>query len=1445
MDNKDSLFSQRKSLTDICSVPDKIISVYSLEKHVWADSNSVESRNKRLPELQSIEEFQFDPVRPFLTDVLKNMAAPYNQEKKDYPIGQGYWIQAEFGSGKSHLLCVLSALALGKENSWKIVEEKEKKIGKGKRESLYRFWEEGIRSKSGNGNKGIFVIVRTLVGAGSGTVGLQDKGKRLAEYILDAAKEQLQIELGKNISLYPVELLADRFLKEDIDRYRNDLKKFLKDPQFFDDDEFEEINDFINDIQQNKSPEYKRSCGNKLWRFYTEYLKVRPQIAAESEDILKHMAETIMQEGYSGILLLLDEVSLFMKNRDPDQRDDDEKTLVVLSNRLAKIHNLPVWTICAAQQAIESKLGVKNIIADDRLKLVKLLENDKDYYDIVLSRVREITQPDAISNYYLHYKKGFTWPNSIGETEFAHFFPFYKPAIEVLRAITFELTTTRSAIHFMHQTLKHQFKKKGDELIRLWELFDETVKYEEDPSGVHAGLVAIKTKKEIEYRAYESCKRQIEGLTKGLLKHYHDKSIKIIQTLFLYHISKIRQKGINPEEIANSVLIERDSEANADENIQHYETLAVNLKKELRQIVQTSDEDGKPYYKFDPVFTGVDPRDEFRKARDEVESHEVLLKEAWNHLLAMDEWPVRTRQMTIDLSSGIKSLFKDIAPFSIENLSSAANKDKSISIVWNGRSVSGVIGMRDFRQMTNKNQILPAIESDQTDNDFSVYIGTQSLQADNVRSLIGRRKDPRVLFWIPDDLTREENERLIDFAAYKKLVSDWQGNDSEDAVAVINWVSNTLQTELGRIIKIAQMSYGRGKINSLQFSQMEFRIAGELPAILAPLIEQVLSAVYASESIRFDRPFVFRNEEAVKVINGIVKTGSIPKGTKPNQNISAAQNFGFGLDIIKRSDERKLDIRENVFTNAIFGFIEDKLESDAHTMRMETLYKNFMGTGGPNDYGLSRRMVQLYVLCLLREGKLKIHLNAKSGLPYDIIDYGNISCTDFSAKILDSMTEIQKMDRPENWEILKPFAEKLLKTEIPLTHEDAVISEYRQKLRELFENEKGTSNRIAAKAKDLFNFIKKTNPYEKELEQILRLFDTEINTGDDIDRLLYSLKEIFGYDAYDTNTVNRKDTDDFANRLTNYKDLKTLLEYDREIKTAFEYVKNGLPDNHEFDSLRKLLQKTERILDNLQTYIDSEVKLKTEFIGTYPKQSGDNAVLSNLIEEYSMIYSSLHDTVIARVSECEKAIDELIDGKEMKALNSLENISALKPAVSEQLKQKLSELKSSLFSCDSPSHTSVKEQLRFGPVHECELSPAKSSGIIIQTEELKSKANMLFKNLLYEKISVFMNPVIRERLKQGESESVIKILLGCSTLEDLKNYIIDKIIDAPETVSIINKYLKRITVKQVHLSDFKPSMNTIESEQIPIIAGEFEAFLRGHIKASDAGDETLPMIRIE
>jgi hypothetical protein len=1436
----EEFFTRRRSLDEICRIPERIISVYSLEQHVWDDGNAPEARQLRMPEMQTIEEFQIDPVRPFLNDILRNMAAPYKPEQRDQPIGQGYWIQAEFGSGKSHLLCFLGSLALGDQDAWEKVKAKEEKAGRGRRESLYRFWEEGLETKSSSPKKGIFVVVKTLVGAGGGTVGYSERGRPLVEYIIDAAKEQLQLELGKNLSLYPAELLADRFIEEDVERYRADLKKFLKDPRYFDEDEFEEAEDFIREIQQNKSPEYKRSCGNKLWRFYDEYLKVRPQIVAETEDILQHMVQTILAEGYSGVLLVLDEVSLFMKNRDDDQRAEDEKTLVVLSNRLAKVHNLPIWTVCAAQQAIESKVGVKNIIADDRLKLVKLLEADKDYYDIVLARVRDIIDPEAIGSYYLYYKRGFTWPNSIGEQDFRHFFPFHKPALEVLRAITYELTTARSAIHFMHQTLKHQMRAKGMELIRLWELFDEAVRYEEDPSGVHAGLVAIKTKRETEYLAYEACKRQIEGQTKGALKVYRDKSIKTVQTLFLYHISRTRQQGLTPEEIANSVLMERAPDANPDENILHYEQLAEQLRRELRQIVQSVDDENRPRYRFDPVFTGIDPRVEFQKARDEAEANEQMQREAWEALLALEEWPIRARQMTIDLASGHKSLFRSIA-------SSKNIEDQSLEVVWQGRQVTGRIGMRDLGRIAAEHLPLPILTTDEKDEDFAVYVGTRAISQQMIQSLLAQRGDPRIILWTPGELSADARQRLFDFAAYRKLVGDWQGKDTDDAVTVLNWVSNALQADMGKIIKVIDETYARGRVDALKHSQMDFRVAGELSSIMAPLVERVLTAAYESRDIAFDPPFIFRKEEGVKVINGIVKTGTIPKGAKPNQDISAAQNFGFGLKLMKRGAERDLDVSENPYVQAIGAFIDEKLSDSAQTMRVETLYKNFMGIGGPKDYGLTRRMVQIYLLCLVKVGRIRIGLSPKVGLSIQVIDYSTIAGIEFSARVLDGLTEVQKMARPENWEVLRPYLEKLLDTSIPSTHDDAVIAQHRSAMRALFLEEGEEAGRLAQKAKTLFEVLKIENPYKDELQQMLHLFAAQIDSANDIDGVLYALKGALGYQAYDTGAVTPLEVADLANRLQNYRALQRFLSFDRELQTVYEYAHHPLPDLPQLKQVCETQRVLAAKLEQIKPYIDSEVKLRTELLGRLSVTGGaeEAGTLSALIREYTSVYTVLHDGVMDVADTARRRIQDLLRGKELQAMQRLEQVSALRSSVPEDVTGALQDLANNVFFCAQPSKSSIETQLQRGPVHECSLSFQNAANHTRQAQETAKQAILTLEEAINRKVKVFLTPNIQDRLRQGGAEPGIAALLRCETLDDLRGYLVEASLADPALIDQINRYLKQVIVKKIRMADFKPAMSTVGKDQIGDLVLQFRRFLEQELNSIEEDGDTLPMLQVE
>ena len=1432
--SKNSLTTSRSPLGDICEIPDRIISVYSLEKHIWADNHSDEAIRNREAELITIEEFQLDPVRSFLNDIFRNLSAPYNPSNKSNPVGQGYWIQAEFGSGKSHLMSFIGALALGSEKAWQLVKEKEEASGKGRRESLYYFWENGFKQK--NEGKGIFVIVKTLVGSGGGTIGLDEPGRPFVEYLLDAAKDQIQKELGKNISLYPTELLVDRFLEYDIDRYSNDLRIFLRDSTYFEDDEFEELAEFITNMQEDRSPEYKRSCGNKLWRFYTEYLRVRPQIPAETEDILRHLVESLMHEGYQGVMFLIDEVSLFMKDRTDDLQIDDEKTLVVLANRLAKVENLPIWTICAAQQAIESRTaGTKNIIADDRLKLVPLLQEANDYFTIVLSRVRKITHPELVVNYFNYYKQGFSWPIYIGEDEFTRFFPFHKTSIEVLRDITYELTTTRSAIHFMHQTLKYGITNNKNELIKLWDFFDAALEYEEDPSGTYAGLVAIKTNRNKDYKIYEICRQYIDDKIKGPLKVYSERATKILQVLFLYYIARRKQQGLTAEEITNEVLIEKNDKAVLNENIEHYEYLASNLKRELRQVTEIRDEEGNSRYLFNPVLQGINPRDEFERIKADVQNNEHLRNEAWENLLSLHDWTVRTRTMTLDLSVGVSSLFHKVAP----------NNQIEENIYWKNREISGSFLMRDISRYITQDYPFPILETSDTDHDFMVLIGKQPLEPNSITNLLDVRKDPRILLWTPGEIKQEEQDYLINYATYRIMITQWSEKDNDDARTIIDWVSEQLQVEIHRIVKIISDRYGRGRIDAYNHLHNGFSMTGEIHAIIAPIVEKILSSTYESNIIEFPDNTPFNQDDGIKVINGIVTKGEIPKNVVIKRNESAAQNFGKPL-MITNNGWKKLDTSGNPFIDAIWDFIDAKIDQPTENLPLETIYKNYMGLHGPNNkhYGLTRQIIQIYLLCLVKQGKIRINLKGRATLSVPFIDYSNIQEINFTASILSSVEEIQKMIKPENWEVLRPYLEVILDEKISLDLDESTITNYRSRLKDHYALEKTNINAIYESMISLYTELNIDNPYLSDIENIKIMYSYTLG-DDEINGLLYALKESFGYNAFDDEKAYPKEYEDLKIKYTNYRNMVKFMNFEGDLLVLNNYIK------YEFSQIKDLEKiNNQRLIlidkiSNISKYIDNNLLLRTDLLGDRIKIDGDEGTLYYTIKQYVPIYRSLHETVMNQINTNGDQITALLNSSEWKIIEELQNITALQPKKAIETKHKLTENMRVLFQCTNPSRSSINNKLRNYPEHDCGLSFKNFTDKTNTSDELFRNSKKLYENAIKDTASFLLNASVQEKLKQGINDQDISNILKCTTINEVMQYFIDNYSNIQHIVEKINKYLKEIIVIIVNLKDFEPSTRTIEEKHIKNISEEFNKYIKNHIDEYENKEDYLIIVQLE
>ena len=1416
---------QRKSLNQITTIPDDLISVYVVEEHIWADHGANEAKQKRQAETRTVNEFLIGPVRPFLNDIFRQLSAPYNPERKDNPIGQGYWIQSEFGSGKSHLVSFVGALALGGEAEWEIIRNKEREAEMGRRESLYNFYENGLAKKSQE-SKGIFVVVKTLVGQGGQSHGIIDKS--LTDYTLDAVGDQFYRETSQSLLLYPTEILAKRFLEtEDANRYQRDLARFLKDPQYFDDEQQEELQDFLNDLR-NPDPGVQRDCGQKLWDFYERYLAIRPKIPMEPEELLKHMVQQLLDYGYAGLLLILDEVSLYMSGRSQHQRVEDEKALVILSNRLAKVEHLPVWTICTAQQAIESKdAGSKNILDRDRLDLISLLNDPGAYYDIALARVRKVIDSSAVEQYYEDYQRSFSWPKSIGQTEFARFFPFYPPSIQVVRAITSKLTTLRSTLYFLLQTLKTQRKLESRELITLWSLFDEVVTYEEDPSGTTRSIAAIKTKHGEEWKAYETAKQQLNTVTQGPLKVYRSRCEKIIKTLFLYHVADMAPNGLTHEELMNNVMEWRDQDkgqkADLQDNLAHYETLVSKIRLELAQVVEVGNK-----YRFNPTSGGIDPRLHFQKARTEAEQNKIQRQQAWEALLAFEKWEVTTALMTIDLTFAQSSLFRQIAP----------NSQIDLVIRWRGREISGRVCMRNLLEESQRQTPLLSINSDQTDLDFMVFISSLPAAA-YLDKLVRSKNDPRLLFWSPDPLTPSEENLLIDFAAYRTLVTDFGPRDDQEAKDVLNWVQGRLRDQMGLIYKIVPDSYGRGVIQAHDHTQMSFSCTGELVPILTPLVSQVLDATYESRDLDFtNAPAPFNDTSAIYVINGIVKVGEIPHGAKPNREISAAQNYGFALQIMQRPHNRKLDLTHCRYTAAIGNWIDDKLGNSTATFLAETVYKNFMGINGPGGlhYGLSRRLVQLYLLCLAQDAQIRITLKGRNQ-PVEYIDYTNIKELEFRMAILDGFDQIQKLQPPEGWDKFAHFAAVLLNDQALLTiQQDNEIQQAVQRLLAVKVVRAKEISQLKTAVDNLFVEMGQPNPVADTLDAWYRFWHSEIEPDAALNYLSYALDQAFGYRVYQEETVYQAEVDNLKARQGEVEQLEKFIQYSERLRTIVRYAAQTIPADPALTPIANGLNVAKQRLVQLNGLLQNEAQLLSELVEPTER----------VIESYRVRYLQLYDDVTAHAEQVRQAVEALPKEPTAVTLQALGAVTGLGDDVWSAI---AAEIKSTL---QAPSNflptlltrQKIENDLKLLPQPpQCDLTLQNGEQWKQRADAVLAKQQMAIQDALVAKARLLQSPALRERLAQGQDQPFIAGLLALNSDQAIVDYLVAQLghAQAKPVIDLLNRTLRKLRVRKVRLTDFVPSRRTIEPSDIAAVVVEFRHFLEEALHAD--ADET-PVIEL-
>ncbi|MCP4687960.1 MAG: hypothetical protein GY859_07915, partial [Desulfobacterales bacterium] len=200
---------------------------------------------------------------------------------------------------------------------------------------------------------------------------------------------------------------------------------------------------------------------------------------------------------------------------------------------------------------------------------------------------------------------------------------------------------------------------------------------------------------------------------------------------------------------------------------------------------------------------------------------------------------------------------------------------------------------------------------------------------------------------------------------------------------------------------------------------------------------------------------------------------------------------------------------------------------------------------------------------------------------------------------------------------------------------------------------------------------------------------------------------------------------------------------------------------------------------------------------------------------------------------------------DLKVMRALEKIPAFQPPLTGDIEEKLRALVQKLFTCPTPSKSSVEKQLRREPYHECGLRLEHAGEAAALPRRLAREAFRIVERGMDARMNVFLTPTIRERLAKGESEPLIRKIMACDDVKGLRETLVDACVKDPTAADVIERYVTRVSVKTVNLGDFSPSANPVDRDGISALADEFRLFLEKAVEDMEEEEGSVSMIRLE
>ena len=440
--------------------------------------------------------------------------------------GQGFWVQAEYGAGKTHCIGALVDLLVWREAGvWEHIRDLELKADYG-----------GALSKAK-----WFPVAFSL--RGMGQPGDGDSLMRVFEEQIRESIKMFAPELDEPVKITSAEL-ADQW-------YGGDATE----------DEKAAVKNFFNREHKCSADDYRSKNGPK--KFGQELVRSKlpaGRLRGKFKERFAYIYEQITKlGGYDGILFVVDEFRSWQDRHAPGTPAyaEDEEVLETLAYVLPMQH-LNIITIIASQGDMPQKLSGGG--EGDRFVPLYLLadKNKGDFGDIVAFRARELGKGAAtdIKDYFDYCRKEYKFIKqaNISLDAFANIFPFQPRCFEVMRNITqnsekHNLPTARSAIRMAWQTLSNPKLLKGKRLITLADIIDTD-----------------ELRKGLNHEHYRDAYLNLQGAIDQLPDldvgpEERDQCKAILQTLLLWALSlpENLRDGLTAQEVAEAAWLNDDA----------------------------------------------------------------------------------------------------------------------------------------------------------------------------------------------------------------------------------------------------------------------------------------------------------------------------------------------------------------------------------------------------------------------------------------------------------------------------------------------------------------------------------------------------------------------------------------------------------------------------------------------------------------------------------------------------------------------------------------------------------------------------------------------------------------------------------------------------------------------------------------------------------------------